>query len=114
MPTDGADLAAPFHNPSYPERDHLLESAELEKAVQFWDERLRAIRQKLNSLGSHPDQAAFVRLYHQMQGARDQLAESRRRLPLETGDLYREDKHRFDQAVAALDRLWKRWEQAGG
>jgi hypothetical protein len=47
-------------------------------------------------------------------GARDQVAESVRRIPLETGDLYHEDKERFEQALAAFDRVLKRWAQVGG
>ena len=41
--------------------------------------------QKLNVLANHADKARFVRLYHQMQGARDQVAEAVERLPLEVG-----------------------------
>jgi len=111
---DGARPGNAFHNPTYPVRDHLVESAELEKALRSWDERIGLARQKLNSVVNHPKQAIFVRLYHQMLGSRDQLAESRRRMPLETGDLYHEDKERFEQAVAALDRLWSSWEKTGG
>jgi len=94
-------------------RDHLFESAELERALRSCDERIGSARDKLNSVVNHPKQAIFVRLYHQMLGARDQVAESRHRLPLETGDLYHEDKARFEQAVAALDRLWSSWEKTG-
>ena len=111
-PADGPRPSDPYHNPTYPVRDHLFESAELEKALRSCDERIGSARQKLNSVVNHPKQAIFVRLYHQMLGARDQLAESRRRLPLETGDLYHEDKERFEQAMAALDRLWSSWEKA--
>jgi hypothetical protein len=95
-------------------RDHFHESAELQKALASCEERLRAARQKLSSLGSHPNRAIFTRLYHQMLGARDQIAESTRRLPLEAGVLYHEDKERFKQAMAACDRVWQRWEKAGG
>ena len=35
-------------------------------------------------------------------------------IPLETGDLYHEDKERFEQALAAFDRILKRWVKAGG
>ena len=38
-----------------------------------------------------------MRLYHQMQGARDQVAEAVRRLPLEVGGLYHEDHERFTE-----------------
>ncbi len=70
--------------------------------------------QKLTALGNHPERPTFERLYHQLLGARDQVAESARRLPLETGDLYGEDKERFEQALAAFDRILKRWVKAGG
>ncbi len=49
-------------------------------------------------------------MFHQLQGARDQVAEGVRRLPLEAGELYHEDKERFEQAVAAFDRVWPKWE----
>ena len=59
-------------------------------------------------------EAALVRVYHQLLGIRDQVAESVRRMPLETGDLYAEDNERFEQAVAALDRVWRQWQTIGG
>ncbi len=112
-PATGLRHGDPFHNPTYPVRDHILECAELEKAVRSCTDRVNSARQKLNSVVNHPKQASFVRLYLQMLGARDQLAEAARRMPLETGDLYHEDKERFEQALAALDRLWQSWEKAG-
>ena len=45
-----------------------------------------------------------------MLGARDQVADAARRLPMETGDLYEEDKHRLEAGVAALDRVFQKWE----
>ena len=45
-----------------------------------------------------------------MLGARDQVADAVKRLPLETGHLYEEDRHRAEEAVAALDRLFKTWD----
>jgi hypothetical protein len=108
----GPRSSDPFHNPTYPVRDHVLESAELTQTVRSCSERVSSARQKLNSVANDPKQAIFARLYFQMLGARDQLAESARRMPLETGDLYHEDKERFEQAKAALERLWQRWEQA--
>jgi hypothetical protein len=110
---NGAQRDAESHNPSYPAREHFHEKAELEKLLQFWDERIRSARQTLSALGSHTKRESFTRLFHQMQGASDQLAESVRRLPLETGGLYDDDRERFKQAIAALERLWKTWEQAG-
>jgi hypothetical protein len=44
-----------------------------------------------------------------MLGARDQVYETARRLPGETGDLYEEDRHRLEEAVAALDRVERAW-----
>ena len=45
-----------------------------------------------------------------MLGARDQVADAVKRLPRETGDLYDEDHHRLEEAVAALDRLFQQWD----
>jgi hypothetical protein len=45
-----------------------------------------------------------------MLGACDQIAEAGRRLPLETGVLYEEDKERFAEAIQAFDRAWRRWD----
>jgi len=45
-----------------------------------------------------------------MLGARDQVFDAARRLPGETGELYEEDKHRLEEAVAALDRVFKLWD----
>jgi hypothetical protein len=113
-PADRPRPGEAFHNPTYPVRDHFQESAALEAALRSCDERVRSAQQKLSALGNHPNQAQFVRLYHQMLGARDQISEARRRLPLETGDLYHEDQERYKQAIAALDRLWRSWEKACG
>lgn len=100
----------PLKNPSYPQRIHLLERAQWQGVLKTCEERLAKARQKLNVLGNSPSRPAFERLYAQMLGARDQVAEAIRRLPLETGDLYEEDKHRVEQAVAALDRVVQRWD----
>jgi hypothetical protein len=107
----GAD---PFHNPTYPRRVHLDERAGLEQDLRACDRRLDSAVQKLNVLASHTQKSLFVRLFHQMQGARDQVAEAVRRLPLEVGGLYHEDHERLKQANAAMDRIWRRWEKAGG
>jgi hypothetical protein len=104
----------PFHNPTYPQRVHILERPQLEQALRSCEDRILPVRQKLSALGNHPERPMYERLYHQLLGARDQVAESVRRIPLETGDLYHEDKERFEQALAAFDRLLKRWVQVGG
>ncbi len=104
----------PFQNPSYPKRVHVLERAQLEQSLRSCDERMSPVLRKLNALGNHADRSTYERLYHQLLGARDQVAEAVRRLPLETGGLYHEDKERYEQALAAFDRILKRWSIAGG
>ncbi|MGO9917854.1 MAG: hypothetical protein ACLQIB_24560 [Isosphaeraceae bacterium] len=107
----GADL---FHNPSYPARTHFQERQELEESLRVAEERVSAAGQKLTAVADHPEQAALVRLYHQMMGARDQIADCVRRIPLEAAGLYEEDKERYVQADAALERTWRKWQAAGG
>ncbi len=103
----------PYRNPSYPQRDHFSERAALEEALRKSEERVAAARQKLDARGGLSGNADAARLYHQLLGARDQIAECARRLPLEAGELYHEDKERLEQALAALERVWKRWENTG-
>ncbi len=125
MTSSASDLAAtpkssgpapiePYRNPTYPKRDHYGERARLEQALRLSEERLATARERLNRSGSQPENAALVRAYHQLLGIRDQLAESVRRMPLETGDLYTEDHERFEQAVAALERVWHQWQKISG
>jgi hypothetical protein len=102
--------AVPFKSPTYPLRTHFAERAELEQRLRSIEERLQAVRRQLDALGSRPDPSGLERLYVQMLGARDQVAEAVRRLPLETGALYDEDKERYTEAVAAFDRAHRRWE----
>jgi hypothetical protein len=92
----------------------LLERAALEDSLRSCTERILTAERKLSVLGNDPRRAAFERIYHQMLGARDQVAETVRRLPLETGVLYHEDKERFEQALQAFDRVWRRWEAGKG
>jgi hypothetical protein len=101
-----------YRNPSYPERVHFHDRARLDEALRSCDERLKAALQKLNVLANHAQKEAFIRLFHQMQGARDQVAEAARRMPLEVGGLYREDEERFKQAMDALERINREWEKA--
>jgi hypothetical protein len=103
----------PVRNPSYPQREHFTERKPLEEKLREWDEKIAAIGRKLAAMGSHPNRDTYGRLYHQMQGARDQMAEAVRRLPLETGTLYEEDRERLAIAEAALSRVMQRWEAAG-
>jgi hypothetical protein len=100
----------PAKNPTYPQRVHLSERQPLEEKLREWDEKIAAIGRKLGAMGSHPKRDAYERLYHQMQGSRDQMAEAVRRMPLETGILYDEDRERLGSAEAALSRLLQRWE----
>lgn len=108
-PTSPRTLS-PFKNPSYPQRVHLHEKAHWQEVLASCEQRLAQARQKLGVIGNSPSRATFERLFAQMLGARDQVADGVRRLPLETGDLYQEDKHRVEQAVAALDRVFKQWD----
>jgi hypothetical protein len=108
--SDPKPVADPKKNPSYPQRVHLLEKPKWEGILQTVEARLVVPRQKLSVLGNDPKRAAFERIFAQMQGARDQVADAVKRLPLETGGLYEEDHHRVDEAVAALDRLFQKWD----
>ena len=112
--SDGTASIESYHNPTYPKRDHYADRARLEQALGLCKERIATALERLNRSASLPDRASLVRIYHQLLGIRDQLAESVRRMPLETGDLYTEDNERFEQAVAALDRVWQQWQKTGG
>jgi hypothetical protein len=103
----------PFKSPTYPLRVHFGERAPLEERLRGCEERIQSVRQKLDVPGNLPDRAGLERLYFQMLGARDQIAEAARRLPLETGALYDEDKERYEEAVAAFERAVRRWEGGG-
>jgi hypothetical protein len=108
--TSPAPVADPTKNPSYPQRVHLQEKPHWLGVLQTVESRLAVARQKLSVLGNDAKRPAFERIYAQMLGARDQVADAVRRLPLETGGLYEEDHHRVDEAVAALDRLFLKWD----
>jgi hypothetical protein len=102
--------AVPFKSPTYPPRIHFGERAELEEKLRSIEDRLQAVRRQLDAQVGRPDRSGPERLYVQMLGARDQVAEAVRRLPLETGALYDEDKERFNEAVAAFERAYRGWE----
>jgi hypothetical protein len=106
----GTVPADPYKNPSYPQRVHVHERAHWQGVLASCEEKVAAAGRKLAALGNGPGRPAFARLYAQMLGARDQVADAARRLPGETGDLYEEDKHRLEEAVAALDRVAKQWD----
>jgi CBS-domain-containing membrane protein len=103
-----------YRNPSYPQHIHFADRARLDEALRSCDERLNSALQKLNVLSNHAQKDTFVRLFHQLQGARDQVAEAARRIPLEVGGLYREDEERFKQAMDAIERIRHEWDKAGG
>jgi len=100
----------PFGNPSYPQRTHFGERPHLEETLSSWEQKISIVTGKLTGLGNHPGRATYERLFFQMQGARDQMAEAVRRMPLETGALYEEDRERFEAAAAALGRLFQSWD----
>lgn len=103
-----------YRNPSYPQRVHFADRTRLEAALGSCDERLSSALQKLNVLANHAQKDLFVRFFHQLQGARDQIAEAAQRMPLEVGGLYREDEERFKQAMDAIERISREWDNAGG
>ena len=97
-------------NPAYPQRTHIAERAQWQEVLASCDKKIARALQKLGVLGNTPSRAIFERLYAQMLGARDQVAFAARRLPGETGDLYEEDHHKLEEAVAALDRTLQKWD----
>ena len=110
VPVTAPQPTGPFKNPSYPQRVHIQEQAHWQGVLSSCEERIAVARKKLDVLGHSPCRAAFERLYAQMLGARDQVADAARRLPGETGSLYEEDRERLEQAVAALDRVFREWD----
>jgi hypothetical protein len=100
----------PKKNPSYPARTHLHEKPKWLGVLKDVEDRVEVRRQKLGVLGGHADRPTFERLFAQMLGARDQVLDAVKRLPQETGDLYEEDHHRIEEAVAALGRVEARWD----
>ena len=99
----------PKRNPSYPPRKHTNERPHWQQVLRDVDARIAPFTRQMGALGTNPDRPKYERLHAQMLGARDQVADAVRRLPGEMGDLYEEDKHRVDEALAALERLAGRW-----
>lgn len=97
---------SPMKSPSYPVRTHTSERPQWRSLLELWDQKIAAAGAEL--AGAVPD-SLRGRLYVQMLGARDQIAHAARRLPMEVGDLYEEDHHRLNEAVAALERIFARW-----
>lgn len=103
----------PVKNPSYPQRNHFGERQMLEDTLCSWEQKIGTVAEKLSVLATHPDRTGYERLFHQMMGARDQVAEAVRRMPLETGALDEEDRERLHSAIAALERLFQKWDRVG-
>jgi hypothetical protein len=101
---------SPLKNPAYPQRIHLSERPHWQEVLRSCEASIAAATQKLGVIRPGPQRSEFERLHAQMLGARDQVADAVRRLPMETGDLYAEDRHRVEEAVAALKRVLARWE----
>lgn len=104
-------LPNPWISPSYPRRVHVRERGQLQSLLAHWEVRIEEARSQLASTGPDP---ARSRLYSQMLGARDQIADAVRRMPMEVGDLYANDDNRLKQAVASLERLFDRWSNTQG
>lgn len=111
--TNPARPVDPRRNPSYPARTHTAEGPVWRALLDEWRGKVTAATAKLAVVGDHPKRGDFEYVAAQMQGALDQIADSTRRLPSEVGEMYEEDKHKVDQAVAALGRLLKRWDTLG-
>lgn len=98
-PTAAPTAVDPSRNPSYPQRVHIRERAHWQAVLAEWDAKITAAQ---HHLGGKADTA---RLSGQIAGARDQMADAVKRLPMEVGEMYEEDKQRLEEAVAALGRL---------
>ncbi len=98
----------PLANPSYPERTHYSERPVLEQHLKGCNQLLDECRRKLSVIRDEKDRTHYTRIYHQLIGARDQLADMTSRIPREAGDLYEEDHHLLDEALSAIERLRKR------
>jgi hypothetical protein len=92
----------PSRSPSYPQRVHIRERAQWQAVLADWDAKIAAATAR-GFKG-----ADSARSLVQMAGARDQIADAVKRLPMEVGEMYEEDKHRLEEAVAALERLMAR------
>ncbi len=111
--TNPARPTDPSRNPSYPHRTHTHERPRWEALLEEWRGKVTAATARMSVLGVHPRRGDFEFVRSQMAGSLDQIADSIRRLPGEVGEMYDEDKHKLDQAVAALGRLLARWETLG-
>lgn len=109
VPVTPAPPQSPYVNPSYPRRIHFGEQAAYLELLQSFDARIAEFRRKLDALGGGADRPKYEKLFLQLQGARDQTADTIRRMPLEAAELYREDRERFQAAIEAFERIAKCW-----
>lgn len=100
----------PWQSPSYPKRVHVGERARWRGVLETWRGRIEDARRKLDDIAPGPKRAPYEKVYFQMCGARDQIAEAAGRLPMEVDHMYHDDLHRLKEAVAALERLFDRWD----
>lgn len=98
----------PLRSPSYPQRTHIRERPQWLALLQSWDERIASARSSAKKTGDDAD-----KLFAQMSGARDQMRDAVNRMPMEVGDMYSEDKHKLEEAGAALERLLVRGKEHG-
>ena len=99
-----------YKNPSYPERTHFSERAALEGKLKACDEKLAAVKRKLGLLGNHAKKAEYERVYNQLCGARDQIADAGYRMAREAGGLYHEDLERLEAAERSFAWILQRWD----
>jgi hypothetical protein len=99
----------PRKSPSYPQRVNIRERAQWQGVLASWESRLAEARRQRAQSGAGSDL-----LLARMEGARDQIADAVRRLPMEVGHMYEDDKLRVGEAVAALERLFAQWEGRQG
>lgn len=109
-PTVPPQSANPMKSPTYPQRIHVAERPALRTLLADAEARIAAAHQQYQTLLPGPKRDTCTFLLAQLAGARDQLADAVRRLPMEAGDLYAEDKHLLDNAAAALERVLVRWD----
>jgi hypothetical protein len=105
-----ASRSADAHSSAtYPQRVHIHERSQWQALLKKWDERVASAGQTLTTLSPGDDRTARQLLYLQMTGARDQIADAVRRLPMEVGSMYEDDHLRLEEGVAALERLFQHW-----
>ena len=109
-PSPAPTASDPKHSPSYPQRVHIRERAHWQGVLQSCESRVAQARSDFAAMPAGPKRDACAVLLAQMSGARDQVADAARRLPMEVGEMYEEDKHRLEQAVTALERVMAKWQ----